>query len=126
MDWLPILLGAATTFGNAALNEGAKRTIGDAWDAVRNAVVRKFGAAHDAPRLLDQLKTPPAGMTADQVGARLMALPLGSDPDITRALEALSAAVKANGAAATNVTAKTVYGAQVNHGQIEIRIGSDH
>jgi hypothetical protein len=126
MDWLPIFIQAAATFGNAALSEGAKRTIGEAWDAVKKVVVRKFGATHEAPQLLDQLKTAPTGAAAEQIGAKLAAFSLDADPDIVRALEALSAALKTGAASTTIAIADKVYGAQVNHGNIEIRIGSDH
>ena len=126
MDWLPVLMQAAATFGNAALSEGAKRVISDSWEAVKSAVVRKFGATHEASQLLDQLQASPSGMTAEQIGAKLAALPIWADPDIARALEALSTVLKAGAAPTTIATADKVYGAQVNHGSIEIRIGSEH
>ena len=126
MEWLPVLMQAAATFGNAALSEGAKRIISDSWEAVKNTVVRKFGTVHEAPQLLDQLKAPPPGTTAEQIGTKLAALPVWADPDVARALEALATVLKAGAGATTIATADKVYGAQVNHGYIEIRIGSDH
>jgi hypothetical protein len=125
VDWLPVFIQAAATFGNAALSEGAKRSVGEAWEAVKRAVVRKFGVTHEAPQLLDQLKALPPGVTAEQIGTKLATLSLDSDPDIAHALEALSATLKA-GSASNTATADKVYGAQVNYGNIEIRIGSDH
>ena len=90
-----ILLQAATIIGNAALGETSKRTIGVAWDAMREAVKRRFGTDHLAPALLDSLRNA-AGNQGQMAVIQTQLAPLQLDQyaEVLAAIDSLSTAIK--------------------------------
>lgn len=113
---LPVLAGAAST-------ELAKRSIGEAWDGIKKALQRRYGAEHEAPRLLDELRATGAGAGAANIAAsgpsevskylatRLSGYPLDSDAEIIALAQQLAAALPpAAATASVTMMADNMYG----------------
>lgn len=111
---LPVLAGAAST-------ELAKRSIGEAWDGIKKALQRRYGAEHEAPRLLDELRATGAGAAniaasgpselSKYLATRLSGYPLDSDAEIIALAQQLAAALPpAAATASVTMMADTMYG----------------
>jgi nucleotidyltransferase/DNA polymerase involved in DNA repair len=118
---LSIIGVVAQAFGNEALNETARRTIGDLWEAAKKIIVAKFGS-HPAPQLMDEMQRRPTPSAAEHVAAQLTALNVTSDPEVARVFRELADAAKRAIGTAPNVRAETVIGSQVSYGPVTINI----
>jgi hypothetical protein len=119
-----MLMQAAAAFGNAAVGEAAKRSIGEVWDALKNTVVRKSGTANEVPKLLDDLRAAPEALQAERVAAYLEPL-LRSDQEVAAVLENLSRVVQSAAITINAPRADKVYGAQIAYGAMTFNVGKD-
>ncbi len=111
-----VLLQAAATVGNAALDEVSRRAIGDAWDATKTAIKRRLGADHPAPAVLDNLRDATGnGTRMASLQAQLVRLELGHDPEVLAAIDRLAGTLQQHRQGAT-VTATLVQGAMIVNG----------
>lgn len=89
---LAIIVAVAGAFRNEALNEGARRTIGDLWEHAKKLIVTKFDASHPVPQLMDEMRRQPTMSAVEHVAAQLTALNVTSDPEVARVFRELAAA----------------------------------
>lgn len=117
---------AAAAFGTAAISEVGKKAIGEVWSVLRNAVQRRFGAAPEVPKLLDELRAQPSGPESNEILQKIGALRLADDPETREILEHLSKIIAQNTPVATaTVYAGKIYGSVNNSGTINMTIGKD-
>lgn len=113
-----LLLQALTLIGSAAGSEVTKRAVGEAWNAVKKAVQRRFGLDHDAPLLLDELRTAEVGSMASKLMAKqLDAFDLNKDAEIAELVQQLSQAM------ALARTQATSGEGQIHAGKVGLAIG---
>lgn len=117
-----LLLQALTLIGGAAGGavgtEVTKRAVGEAWDAVKKAVQRRFGKDHEAPMLIDELRRAEAGSMASKLMVkRLDAFELDKDAEIVALTGELAQAVTA-----AQVQAAAGEG-QIHAGKVGVAIG---
>jgi hypothetical protein len=87
---IPILLQAAATFGNAALGDLAKRSVGEAWDAAVGTIKRRFGAEHPAPALVDGLRNAAGNeVVTGIIRTQLEPYQIGNDIDVQAVVQHL-------------------------------------
>jgi uncharacterized protein (DUF1800 family) len=91
---LSIIVAVARVFGNQAADETTRRTIGELWERAKQIIVTKFGAAHLAPRLMDEMRRTPTMSAAEHVAAQLTASNVTNDPEVARVFRELSALAK--------------------------------
>src|ERR1051325_5371063 len=90
VDTISLLTTAAAAFGNSAVGEVAKRSIGDAWDGLKRAIQHKLGPSSEVPALLDRLRTNPGSVEGGVLSGRLASANLDTHPKIVAALNRLS------------------------------------
>ena len=91
-----LLLQALTLIGGAAGSEVTKRAVGEAWEALKKAVQRRFGTGHEAPLLIDELRLTQAGSMASKLMVKqLDAFELDKDAEIAALAQRLSQAMAA-------------------------------
>ncbi|WP_129775728.1 hypothetical protein [Peristeroidobacter soli] len=88
---LSIIVAVAGAFGNQALEETTRRTIGELWEHAKQIIVTKFGAASLAPQLMDEMRRQPTMSAAEHVAAQLTALNVTNDPEVARVFRELAA-----------------------------------
>ncbi|MFC4309230.1 hypothetical protein ACFPN2_09075 [Steroidobacter flavus] len=88
---LSIIVAVARVFGHQALDETTRRTIGELWEHAKQIIVTKFGTAHLAPRLMDEMRRQPTMSAAEHVAAQLTALNVTNDPEVARVFRELAA-----------------------------------
>lgn len=96
MDLVTAAITAALgTFSNASIGEVAKRTVSDAYDALKRQVAERFGETSEAARLVADVRpvAPESSLLAYPL-QRLEQLQLVKDPEIAKAAEALNEAIK--------------------------------
>jgi len=111
------IVAALTILGNASLGEAAKRGTGDAYEALKRAIRRKWGGEHPASRLIETVETAPApAERARERDAEFAALKLAADPEILALVERLRAAASAPaGDGAPRVVAGRITGSVGDH-----------
>ena len=86
-----LLFQALALLGVAAGTEVTKRAVGEAWDAVKKAVQRRFGQDHEAPLLMDELRAAQAGSVASKLMVKqLDTFGLDKDAEIAALAQRLS------------------------------------
>jgi hypothetical protein len=128
MDAISIITAAAAAFGNSAVEELAKRSIGEAWDGVKKAIHQRFGSSSEVPVLMDELRAAPAGSQGStQVVARLAAANLDGDSEVAEPLRRLASVLGREGVKITPVTvnAQKIFGAGVNYGTMHMTFNGE-
>lgn len=116
---LAIIVAVAGAFGNEALSETARRTIGDLWEHAKKLIVTKFDAPHLVPQLMDEMRRQPTMSTVEHVAAQLTALNVTSDPEVARVFRELAAAAKSASETTQSAYAgKIEGGVQFSHGVV--------
>lgn len=124
---VPILIQAAASFGNSALGETAKRTVGLAWDSAVAAIKRRFGADHPAPALVDGLRNAAGNeVLTGVIRDKLTPLHLGHDADVLAAIERLAEVLKQQQPKAVgHLNVDTLQGAGQVFGTQNVYFGKD-
>ena len=116
-----LLFQALALLGGAAGTEVTKRAVGEAWDAVKKAVQRRFGRDHEASLLMDELRTAQAGSVVSKLMVKqLDTFGLDKDAEIAALAQRLSevmAAARAQDAAGEG---------QIHAGKVGVAVGVVH
>ena len=120
MDIMSVLVSAAAIVGNAAVTEGAKVAVREAWDGALGAIKGKLGSGHAVPALIERLPSAVANpVETTELRDSLASLRVDwSDPTLVAAVERLALALRNEQPATNTVNATNFKGANVVHGDI--------
>jgi len=114
---LAIIVAVAGAFGNEALNETARRTVGDLWEAAKKLIVTKYGSSQ-VPQLMDQMRREPTMSMAEHVAGQLTSLNATNDPEVARVFRELREAATRANSTTHSIHADTINGPGVSYGSV--------
>jgi len=132
MDFVTgVLMQAAIILGSKALEESARISVREGWDALKEAIKRKFGTSSHAATVMEELpaaasivaELPPANNDAviGSLAHRLQGLKLEADSDLQALVQRLDTILKSSVPAnalqaASTVVNRTIYAKTVLEG----------